>query len=185
MKIVLDIESGGFSPKKSAICEIALIIINDKLEIQHTVNWMLKPYIRCPIVWEEHGQLCSYKPEAMAVHKIPMEEIENGTPAEDVAEELYSVFNDYDVVDVIGHNVGFDIRMVLDFMSRFGYDMQMSPVDTIPLCKQHVSDNRLLVHDYKLPTMLKLFDIENKAEHRALGDAMATLELYKKLVLKN
>ena len=47
------------------------------------------------------------------------------------------------------------------------------------MCKEYFKRHDLESESFSLAAMLKHFEIENKNPHRAMGDAQATLELYK------
>lgn len=180
--ISLDIETGGYSKKKNAICEIGFVYADKNLKELNSEGWIIAPYERCKSVQETEGQLCSYKDDAMVIHGITMEEIENGTPAEDVAGFVYEKLTHYSVKVVTHNGKVFDGPRLIDFLERFGFTVQIMIIDTLPMAKELVKD----VENYKLPTLLKYFGIENKEEHRAVGDAGATLQLFGKLLeIKN
>lgn len=180
-KIVIDVETGGFSPKKNGICEIAMIVVDSNNNIQETHRYVIKPYPRCPTVQETEGELVSYKDDAMAVHGITMDELQQGHEASNVASIIARVFNKHDILEVIGHNVSFDLRMIQSFLQRYEYQISMSAVCTKELSKAYEKAEAVEFKDHKLSTLLDHFGIENGAEHRAMGDAKATLELYKLL----
>ena len=61
MKGFIDIETSGFSITKNAVCEIALIAVNDNHEIVDTFHSLILPYKR-----EDSDELCSYKDDLHA-----------------------------------------------------------------------------------------------------------------------
>lgn len=181
--LVLDIETGGWSRKKNAICEIGVQILGRDLELKEQRSWIIKPYIRCTSVAEFEGQLVSYKDGAMKVHGITMEQIEAGTEVEEVLEDLINeIVLAYDVDSILGHNLKFDIPWVKELMERFGYETEwfdeLQIIDTLVMAR----DLDLPTENNKLPILLEHFGISNEAEHRAIGDVSATVELYKKLL---
>lgn len=175
MKAVIDIETGGFSITKNAICEIGILIVNDALQVVEENSWIIKPYTR-----EDSEELCSYKEDAMAVNGIPMEEIENGIEARIVSLELKKLFRKHNVKALIGHNaIIFDVPRLQYLVNRFlGQSILMYEVeDTLRLSKLNLN-----LPCNKLGSVCDHFGISNKDSHRTLGDCYATLEVYKKLI---
>ena len=177
--IFLDIETGGFSKKKNGICEIAIIITDGDLKEICSDQWIVKPYERCPSVQEQLGQLVSYKPEAMAVNGISMEEIENGCEAKQVACSIWAYLNKYGG-KVVGHNAkSFDGPWIEEFLLRFAYVFKLEVIDTLLIAKE----NKTNYENHKLATLLGHYGIKNDQSHRAMGDTRATMELYRCLTL--
>jgi DNA polymerase-3 subunit epsilon len=74
---------------------------------------------------------------------------------------------------LVGHNIDFDYRMLRQSFKRLGYDFQINTLDTIPLAKKLIPDE----DSYSLGKLCKSIGIPLIDEHRASGDARATLEL--------
>ena len=179
MYAVIDIETGGFSKTKNAICEVACIIVNDKLEEVEGYVAVIAPYARRAEIAEEEGQLCSYKPDAMAIHGILMEEIENGRPAEEVGKTLFDMLTKHGVTHIIGHNVkSFDKPWIEEFLDRFGGGFKFEN----SICTMIESKNKLPIGTHTITDCLNYFGISNENEHRAFGDARATLKLWLELI---
>ena len=77
----------------------------------------------------------------------------------------------------MGHNIDFDYRMLRQSFKRLGFDFKINTLDTIPLAK------KLIPHEksYSLGNYVNLSEFLWLDEHRASGDARATLELFKLL----
>ncbi len=172
----IDIETGGFSKEKNGLCEIALIATDEKLNIIGTFATLIKPYKR-----HQSDELVSYKDDAMAVNKITIEDLEEY--GIDIFEAMChaSAFIDRHQIDTfIGHNSkAFDIPWFSFLFAKFSTNNLegKNQEDTMLIAK-----SKLNLPSYSLPNLLVYFDIENKNPHRAVGDAEATLELYKKLI---
>lgn len=175
MFAVLDIETGGFSKKKNAIVEVAILFLNSDREIVEEYQTLIAPYPRNPEVAEEEGQLVSYKEDAMAVHGIPMEEIMNGPSAEEVGAKIVELIMKHDAHVIVGHCAkGFDRPWIENFLERFGNGYKFrSCIDTCDLSKAIGSK----VND--LPFLCQKHGIEHIDAHRALADCHATLSLWK------
>ena len=59
--------------------------------------------------------------------------------------------------------------------------MRHIPLDTLTIAYAKLYDNQN-ISSHKLGELCKFFGIKNTAPHRALGDARATFEVYKKLL---
>lgn len=82
---------------------------------------------------------------------------------------------------MVGHNVDFDYRMLHQSFSRLGFNFQMETIDTIPLARKLIPNEE----SYSLSKLCKSIGIPLTDKHRAGGDARATLDLFKLLMLKD
>ncbi|WP_424493905.1 exonuclease domain-containing protein [Salinimicrobium sp. GXAS 041] len=176
MKAIIDLETGGFSITKNAICEIGILIINDALEVVEERNFIIKPYTR-----PDSEELVSYKEDAMAVNGISMEEIENGEDVTDVCAHIWGLFTIHNVTGLIGHNLRkFDLPRLEYLLSRWRYIEEtldsFEIEDTLELCRENLS-----LDCNKLADICDHFGIVNEDSHRAIGDCKATLEVYRLL----
>lgn len=174
---ILDIETGGFSTTKNGVCEIALLIVSEDLtEVISEHVWLIKPYTRA----DDTDELVSYKDDAMEVHGIKLEELEqNGLDVKSVCAGFLSVLQDANVNILMGHNVkAFDIPKVDHLTTRFlnvslnGY----SKICTLELSKRHLSFN-----SNKLQDLCAELGIIQTESHRALSDCYSTFQLAKVL----
>lgn len=171
----VDIETGGFSKEKNAICSIGIVIVDDNLNIIDKYYAVIKPYLR-----ECGTELCSYKDDAMAVNGLTMEEIEGyfSSKIDDVMEFIPYFINN--CTHIAGHNLRlFDLPWLNYLMKRFtGADLNhLSVIDTKELSrsKGHFSND--------LASLCAYYNISIKNHHNSLADAIASYELYKKLKL--
>lgn len=178
MKGFLDIETGGFSITKNGICEIALIAVDNDHNYVDTFHCLIKPYTRA----DDTDELVSYKDDAMAINGLTVQKlIDFGIDVEVAAEQLYNFIIKHDIVEIIGHNSKvFDIPRVKYLLQRF-----MS-IDLTPLINEDdtmiIAKSKLNLPSYKLEVLCEHFGIVNTNSHSAAGDALATFELYKKLI---
>jgi DNA polymerase III epsilon subunit-like protein len=176
MKGFLDIETGGFSKEKNGLCEIALVATNENLEVVDVFHCLIKPYKRAG-----SDELVSYKDDAMAVNGLTVERlIEEGIDVFKAMDELSVFIKKHNITEIIGHNSKvFDIPWTNYVIGIYGPITLngLSQDDTMIIAKR-----KLNLPSYSLPNLLKFFDIENTDAHTAKGDALATLELYKKLI---
>lgn len=175
MKAFFDLETGGFSITKNGVCEIAMIITDNQLNPLNEFHTLIKPYRR-----EDSTELVSYKPEAMAVNGISVNDLRNkGREVSLVTKEIKELIHNWQVVTLIGHNsIAFDVPRLEYLLNRFQNRTikKMFHIDTLSLAK-----NRYKLDSYSLENLCNLFGIVNEKAHSALGDVKATIELYKKL----
>ena len=81
----------------------------------------------------------------------------------------------------IAHNVSFDYRMLRTEFKRLGSDYVRETLCTIEVSKQLIPD----IASYSLGNLCKSLDIPINGRHRASGDALSTLHLFKILLSKN
>jgi DNA polymerase III epsilon subunit-like protein len=168
MKAVIDIETGGFNRKKNAIAEIGVIIIDENRNPIVSKAWLVKPYGK------------TYELKALEVNSISVEQLEKeGSDFKVIATYLKDLFETYKIEDYIGHNLwSFDIPFLQEFFAdaKVPHEFKRA-IDTFVIAKKKYNE-------CSLSSLCKRFAIEKTPNHRALSDCFATLELYKKLVLR-
>ncbi|MGV2886150.1 3'-5' exonuclease [Paenibacillus taichungensis] len=79
---------------------------------------------------------------------------------------------------LVGHNILYDFSLIDTFCQRFGLPrLNVELVCTKRLAKK----SNLIVADYRMETLLKLYGIQNERPHRALPDATANYFLMEKI----
>jgi len=158
--IVLDIETTGFNPKKDRITEIAAVRIDtdgNKLG-----------------VWQQLFHVEHVPIKVQQITNITTEMLVRAPRIEEMAQS----FRDFIQESVlIGHNIDkFDIK----FLDHYGLTRRHSTIDTLDLARKSLPQSE----NHKLGTLCEYFSIDHQSAHRALGDAYATIELYKHLTNK-
>lgn len=82
---------------------------------------------------------------------------------------------------IVAHNAAFDYRILKMEFKRLGYDYMKQTLCTVELSKQLLPD----VKTYSLGKLVRSLGIPIADRHRASGDAMATLKLFKLLLSKD
>ena len=82
---------------------------------------------------------------------------------------------------LVAHNSSFDYRMIKIEFERLGYDFNIPQLCTVKLSKKLIPD----LESYKLGNLVKNLGIPISNRHRASGDALATVELFKLLLSKD
>ncbi len=176
-KAIIDIETGGFSKSKNGICEIGMLVIDEKNQSIGNYSTLIKPYLR-----PESEELVSYKEDAMAIHGITEEElIEEGDEPTAVCLQIIEFLKSYDCNQYIGHSIKtFDAPRLKHFFQRFGNSELHfgNCIDTLEMARKKLPQ----LKSHTLSDLCTFYKIDNHGEHRAIGDCGATLELYKKLL---
>lgn len=82
---------------------------------------------------------------------------------------------------IVAHNASFDYRILKMEFRRLGYDYMKQTLCTVELSKQLLPE----VKTYSLGKLVRSLGIPIADRHRASGDAMATLKLFKLLMSKD
>mgnify|MGYP000085433390 CR=1 FL=1 len=82
---------------------------------------------------------------------------------------------------LVAHNTSFDYRILRTEFKRLGYDFVKKTLCTVELSKKLIPGQ----DKYKLGTLVKALGIPMSDRHRASGDALATVKLFKLLLDKD
>jgi len=82
---------------------------------------------------------------------------------------------------LVAHNTSFDYRILRTEFSRLGYDFKINTLCTVELSKKLIPD----LPSYSLGKLCKSLGIPMSSRHRANGDALATIQLFKLLLEKD
>jgi DNA polymerase-3 subunit epsilon len=82
---------------------------------------------------------------------------------------------------IVAHNAKFDYRILRTEFKRLGYDYERETLCTVELSKKLIPGYR----SYSLGKLTKKLGIPIKGRHRASGDAIATVKLFKLLLDKD
>lgn len=164
MYAIIDIESNGSGFRKERIIEVALFIYNGHKVIEQFISLVNPEDEITPFVQKLTGITPKMVKKAPKFHEIAKRIIEMTTGA-----------------ILVGHNVDFDYRMLRQSFQNLGYDFQINTIDTIALSKKLIPN----AESYSLGKLCKSIGIPHSDVHRAVGDARATLELFKLLISKD
>ena len=161
---VFDTETTGLEPSKGdEIIQIgAARIVNNRLLRQETFDQIIDP--ECPL-----------KPESIPIHGIT-EDMVRGKPNIDVILPAFHEFCEDTVL--IAHNAAFDMRFLQLKEERTGIRFTQPVLDTL-LLSAVVHPNQ---ESHKLDVILERLGITIGTRHNALEDALATGEVFLKLV---
>lgn len=82
---------------------------------------------------------------------------------------------------IVAHNSAFDYRILRTEFERLGYDFERNTLCTVELSQQLILDQP----SYSLGKLTKALGIPITERHRANGDALATIQLFKLLLAKD
>jgi DNA polymerase III subunit epsilon len=161
---VFDTETTGLEPSKGdEIIQIgAARIVNNRLLKQETFNQIVDP--ERPL-----------KPESIPIHGIT-EDMVRGQPNIDIVLPAFHAFCEETVL--IAHNAAFDMRFLQLKEERTGLRFTQPVLDTL-LLSAVVHPNQ---ESHKLDVILDRLGISIDTRHNALEDAVATGEVFLKLV---
>ncbi len=164
MYSVIDIESNGAGFRKESIIEIAVYRFDGRKIVDQFISLVNPKSEITPFV----QKLTSITPKM----------VRTAPQFHEIAKRIVEITQDSTLV---GHNIDFDYRMLRQEFSRLGYEFKIPTLDTIPLAKALIPE----AESYSLGKLVKSLGIPIYDQHRASGDALATLELFKLLMTKD
>ena len=84
-------------------------------------------------------------------------------------------------VTLVAHNAEFDTRILKTEFKRLGFNFQRNSICTVELSRKLIPDEK----SYSLGKLCKSLGIPMSNRHRASGDALATIQLFKLLLNKD
>ncbi len=160
MFCVLDIESSGGAFGKEAIIEIALFKYDGEEIVDQLIS-LVHPHKEIQhFVSKMTGITSKMVLRAPRFHEIAKRIVE-------ITEGSI----------LVGHNVEFDYRMLRQEFALLGYPFELETLDTIETARELIPG----LPAYGLHKLCKEVGIDHKENHRAEGDARATLDLFKML----
>ena len=164
MYTVIDIESNGAPFLKESIIEIAIYRF-DGHEITDQFISLVNP----------ESEISAF---VQKLTGITSKMVLTAPKFHEIAKRVVEITQDSILV---GHNIDFDYRMLRQSFKRLGYEFTINTLDTIPLAKKLIPDEK----SYSLSKLCKSIGIPLSEAHRASGDARATLDLFKLLMIKD
>ena len=164
MYSIIDIESNGAGFRKESIIEIA-IYKYDGHEIVDQFISLINP----------ENEIT---PFVQKLTKISPKMVKTAPKFHEIAKRVVEITAG---TTLVGHNIDFDYRMLRQEFKRLGYEFKINTLDTIPLAKKLIPE----AESYSLGKLVKSLGIPLTDQHRAGGDARATLDLFKLLIIKD
>ena len=164
MYSILDVETTGGKFNEEGITEIAIYRFDGEKIVDQFIS-LINPEIPIqPFVQQLTGinnKMLTNAPKFFQIAKRILEITENSV--------------------LVAHNSSFDYRMLKIEFDRLGYQFNISQLCTVKLSKKIIPN----LNSYKLGNLVKSLGIPISNRHRASGDALATVELFKLLLLKD
>ena len=175
--LFVDTETGGLNPNEHSLLSLALVVWED-MEIIDSQEILIND-----------GKLSVTK-EALSINKINLEKhkqsaISPSQAIEKIVLFIGKYFPGQKKITIAGHNVHFDVNFlkVLFLQNKKNFDTYFSHriIDTSSILYYlylagHIKERAISSDD-----AFALFEIKVNGRHTALGDAIATAELFTKL----
>ena len=164
MYAILDIETTGGKYNEEGITEIAIYKFDGHNVIDQFIS-LINP--ERPI-----------QPFVANLTGINNQMLNNAPKFFEVAKRIVEITTD---CVIVAHNSSFDYRILKTEFSRLGFDFERQSLCTVELSKKLIPDQP----SYSLGKLVRGLGIPLSDRHRANGDAMATVKLFKLLLLKD
>ncbi|MDR6300309.1 exonuclease domain-containing protein [Mesonia maritima] len=164
MYAILDIETTGGKYNEEGITEIAIYKFDGQEIIDQFIS-LINP--ERPI-----------QPFVIKLTGINNEMLRNAPKFYEVAKRIIEITED---CVLVAHNAKFDYRILRTEYRRLGYDYHRKSLCTVELSKKLIPN----MPSYSLGKLVKNLGIPLTDRHRASGDALATVKLFKLLLNKD
>ncbi len=158
---IVDIETTGGRANRDKITEIA-IVLHDGVEIIDTFETLINPECYIPYgITELTG--------------ISQQMVEDAPRFFEVAKQIVEMTEG---CVFVAHNVRFDYGFLRAEFKRLGYSYSRKQLCTVRLSRKTIPG----LSSYGLSNLIRFMGIEVDNRHRAMGDAMATAELFRRIM---
>lgn len=176
---VADLETGGLSSKNNPIVEIALVFLDQDLNLIEKYSTIINAKSG------SYGRTLKIEDQALKANGLTIEAILQGEEPNIVFKEICDLFKKYSLGRnkpiLVGHNWrNFDSQFLEEFFNFFKQDLyqyvEKFCYDTMWMARSKWPKD---VGNYKLGTCCEKANIELIDAHEALADTLATAELFK------
>ena len=164
MYCILDIETTGGQFNEEGITEIAIYKFDGHEVVDQFIS-LVNPEI--PI-----------QPFVVKLTGINNAMLRSAPKFFEVAKRIIEITED---CILVAHNASFDYRILRTEFSRLGYEFKRPTLCTVELSKKLIPDQP----SYSLGKLVRALGIPMADRHRASGDALATVKLFKLLLSKD
>lgn len=164
MYAILDIETTGGKFNEEGITEIAVYKFDGHQIVDQFIS-LVNP--------EKNIQ-----PFVVNLTGISNGMLTNAPKFHEVAKRIVEITTD---CVLVAHNANFDNRILSTEFRRLGFDFERKTLCTVELSKKLIPDQ----NSYKLGRLCRSLGIPMSSRHRADGDAIATVQLFKLLLNKD
>ncbi|AUC86611.1 DNA polymerase III subunit epsilon [Polaribacter sp. ALD11] len=164
MYVILDIETTGGKFNEEGITEIAIYKFDGHTVVDQFIS-LVNP--------EKEIQKF-----VIQLTGINNKMLQNAPKFYEVAKRIIEITKD---CTLVAHNSAFDYRILSTEFDRLGYDFNRNTLCTVELSQKLILDQP----SYSLGKLTKALGIPMTDRHRASGDALATVQLFKLLLEKD
>jgi len=161
MYAIVDLETTGGNPGRDKITDIAILIHDGKMVIRE-YSTLVNPECLIPY-------------HITALTGITNEMVANAPKFYEIARELVELTSN---TVFVAHNVSFDYGFIRSEFLRLGYDFKREKLCTVRLSRKIIPGHA----SYSLGRLCDDLNITINNRHRALGDAVATAQLFDLLI---
>jgi len=161
MYTIIDIETTGGNSKTDKITEIAIVVFDGK-NIINQYSTLINPERKIPKFITEITGIDDFM-----VHNSPK--------FYEIAKKIIELTESRIFV---AHNVNFDYSFIVEEFNRIGYDFKRKKLCTVQQGRKFIKGKK----SFSLGKICADLGIEIQNRHRALGDALATVELFKHIL---
>lgn len=158
---IVDIETTGGRPDRDKITEIGIVLHNGR-EITETYSTLINPGVSIP-------------PFITQITGIHQEMVEDAPRFHEVARDILLRL---DKAVFVAHNARFDYHFLRESYRDLGFTLSRPWLCTVKLSRQYFPG----LPSYSLENLIRHFNIPAERRHRALDDALATAELFGKIM---
>jgi DNA polymerase III epsilon subunit-like protein len=176
--VFIDTETGGLDPRVHSLLSIGL------------VRWEDSVITKTKEILINDGKL-NVTDAALAINKIDLNRLKIKAISQTEAIQEILLFIEWagsqqDKITLAGHNVGFDIKFIRNLFEsqNYNFDDYFShrSIDTSSILHYFYLTGKLDTKIVGSSDAFKHFEIEVRGRHTALGDAIATAELFTKMI---
>lgn len=176
--LFIDTETGGMNPDKHSLLSLAMVIWED-MEIIDSQELLI------------NDGILSVTSEALSVNKIDIEKHKQSaiSPSQAIEKILLFIgshFPERGKITLAGHNVHFDANFLRSFFSKnnlkFNELFSHRIVDTSSILYYLYLAGQIKYKAISSDEAFDYFGIKVEGRHTAIGDAMATAELFTRLL---
>jgi DNA polymerase III subunit epsilon len=161
---ILDIETTGGQFNQEGITEIAIYKFDGEEIVDQFIS-LVNPEI--PI-----------QPFVVKLTGINNAMLRSAPKFYEIAKRIIEITDD---CIIVAHNASFDYRVLRTEFRRLGYDFEKNTLCTVELSKKLIPGHE----SYSLGKLIRSLGIPMTDRHRASGDALATVKLFKMLLSKD
>lgn len=177
--VFIDTETGGIIPEKHNLLSIGLVVWDKNCGIIDSKEWFVKSTEY--IVTEKAKEINKFNLEEHQKKSLPGKFVIN-----EILEFVYQYFDKNIAIPLIGHNVQFDINFLKYFMKcenrSFNKHFSHRSIDTYSIFKVLSIVGKIERNIDSSAEAFSYFGIKVSNRHSALGDCLATVELFEKLL---